>query len=422
MPVWHPASDDPFGDVETPGDPSTETYYAQQRSPDSTYLSRSFPFNRPNSSDAGQPARFVHKVFDNEEERTAEFEGSEWVIRERPGGRVQLKLLVVREAGNVKELWIQRVPAQGSNSQTILALNIRSPDIQKLIDLIKSLDYLPIEGEATTRVDDDLIHQVLHDPSSLQTAYRSHSRQFRNLISDDASATDVVALAYRRQQVALFERYLDDDAYFDQAAQELGRGPEAVWQTFLERNPWILGMNLGGQLFTGWNADRLEQVLTGHSITGPGKRVDALMKTAGIIRSCVFAEIKTHRTHLLGSSEYRPGCWSPSAELAGAVSQAQNTVQLASRAIGDKLVGKEDGVEIPGDVAYLYKPRSFLIIGRLTEITGASGGHHPDKVRSLELLRGNLHQPEIVTFDELLERAKWIVDTSLTEADLNDLV
>jgi hypothetical protein len=39
-------------------------------------------------------------------------------------------------------------------------------------------------------------------------------------------------------------------------------------------------------------------VVAGHSIAGAGKRVDALMRTAGRIRSMVFAEIKHHGTAL----------------------------------------------------------------------------------------------------------------------------
>jgi hypothetical protein len=48
----------------------------------------------------------------------------------------------------------------------------------------------------------------------------------------------------------------------------------------------------------------------GRSVKGVGKRVDALLRTAGIIRSLAFAEIKHHRTQLV-EDEYRVGCWGP---------------------------------------------------------------------------------------------------------------
>ena len=39
----------------------------------------------------------------------------------------------------------------------------------------------------------------------------------------------------------------------------------------------MLGVSLGGQLLTSWNPKKLEQVVTGRSAHGVGKRVDALM-------------------------------------------------------------------------------------------------------------------------------------------------
>src|SRR5690606_33506274 len=111
--------------------------------------------------------------------------------------------------------------------------------------------------------------------------------------------------------------WLEDDEAFNAAAYAAG-GAERAWQDLFESNPWILGVGLGGQLLTSWNNDKLEQVVSGFSTGGAGKRVDALLKTQGPISSLVLAEIKPHTEELLGP-EYRPGCWSPSRAVAGAV-------------------------------------------------------------------------------------------------------
>lgn len=59
-----------------------------------------------------------------------------------------------------------------------------------------------------------------------------------------------------------------------------------IWHRLNQRhvvcaNPWILGVSAASQLLTSLDPDRLEQVVDGHDITGPGKRADALMRTAG---------------------------------------------------------------------------------------------------------------------------------------------
>ncbi|WP_218025930.1 Shedu immune nuclease family protein [Nocardia miyunensis] len=250
------------------------------------------------------------------------------------------------------------------------------------------------------------LDQVLVD------SYRENPDKLRAIISNDEASRDVIAMAHRRSQVERFRKLLSDSSYFSSEAANLGNhGDEKVWQNFFEENPWIFGVSLSGQLLTSWNSEKLEQVVAGSSIVNVGKRVDALLKTSGRIKSLVFAEIKTHDMPLLGS-EPRSGCWSPSRDLVAGVAQAQGTVHEAIREIGDRLEETSaDGDGIPGEYAYLLRPRSYLVVGNLNSLVNAGGGHNKYKFRSFELFRRELVQPEVLTFDELLARAEWIVES-----------
>ena len=74
---------------------------------------------------------------------------------------------------------------------------------------------------------------------------------------------------------------------------------------FFEKNPWIFGYGLGYIFLLGLDDKKLEQVVQGHSVASHGKRVDALMKTKGVISNLCFIEIKTHVTELLNTKPYR---------------------------------------------------------------------------------------------------------------------
>lgn len=388
-----------------------ETTYAQGRLASRIYASRSFELRRTNSADDGTPARFIRKVFDpaSESEAVPSDDGSEWIVRTTPAGRYQIKLLVAREPGNVKELWIQRVPGPGQQGAVRVLLNLTQPEVGRLLDLLKTLDSIAVEGAQTVRVDDDVIRDLFSDPDALQRVYRSDEDRIRRLIERDETARDVIALEARRLAVTEFRRLLEDDSYFDEQADQ-NHGPESVWQQFFEANPWVFGHSLGSLLLTSWDESRLEQVVVGSSIAGAGKRSDAVLQTTGRIRSMVLAEIKTHRTELLASREYRAGCWAPSSELVGAVAQVHGTVHRAVDHIGERIAAiADDGSEIPGRFTYLVRPRSYLVVGNLEQLIGEGGGDHVDRIRSFELYRRQLSEPEIITFDELLARAEWSV-------------
>lgn len=413
-----------FGPSEAPN----EVTWARGRLPDRTYIHATFTLDLPASQDYGQPARYVVKVFDEpnpplDEKQYPELDYTEEVVHTTPAGRKQIKLQIAREAGLVRKIQIQRVPT-GDTTKLENLLTLDREASSRLIELIQTLQYIPVDGgEPTLRLDDQTIQDFFRDPDAVLGAYRRNPETFRSIIKNDPSAEDLVAIAHRRQVVAHFRQLLDDAEYFEAQRLSLGAdvGKEGVWQALLEAEPWILGVTLSGQLLTSWDTTRLEQVVSGFSVGGPAKRTDALMQTNGQIRSLVFAEIKHHDTALItneqykSGAEYRPGCWPPSVELAGGVTQLQQTVLLAREQLGEALEKLDDAGAETGEKAFIVRPRSYLIIGHLRKLRGLSGVHRA-KYRSFELYRRNLYEPDVITFDELLARAEWHVQA--VEADV----
>jgi hypothetical protein len=226
----------------------------------------------------------------------------------------------------------------------------------------------------------------------------------------------VVAFAYRKKQLEIFEKLLSDESFFESKRIEWkASGTEAVWQKFFESNPWIFGYGLN-YIFTSRLDDRkLEQVTTGYAFQQSGKRTDALMKTQGFISSLCFVEIKTHNTLLLHKEPYRAESWRISEDLAGSVAQVQKTIQKAVKSIQTKIELEHRGGEPTGEIAFLYQPKAYVVIGCLDEFVTPMGINE-QQFSSFELFRRNVINPEIITFDELFERAKFIVRHSETES------
>lgn len=396
-----------------------EVTFAEGRLTTRTYVSRSFiaAFGQ----DSGHPTRYIYRVFD--EVITDDDNDWEWtneVVYTTPAGRKQLQLQVARSAGAVRKIRIQKVPTSGDLSRLETVLELDREQSARLLDMLRALDSIPVEGDGTVRVDDDLLREVFADPTAMAAVYASDPERFRSLIESDADARDVLALQRRRDVVARMRNWLENDIDFERAADEAG-GPEKAWQKLLEDNPWILGVGLAGQLLTSWDEAKLEQTVVGRSFQSVGKRVDALLRTVGIVRSLVFAEIKHHRTDLL-ADEYRSGCWRPSNELAGAVVQIQQTVHLAAQQTDDYIQDAAADGSLLGTGTFVIRPRCFVIAGSLAQLAGEGGGPIPDKVRSFELFRRNLVEPEVLTFDELLARAEWHVQQAEHEAAVDSVL
>lgn len=174
---------------------------------------------------------------------------------------------------------------------------------------------------------------------------------------------------------------------------------EEWWQTYFSKNKWIFGYGLNYQ-FT--RSLQEQPNYGGVSVAGlGGQRGDYLEKTAAEVSFTVLVEIKKPSSKLL-KTEYRNGAWSPSDELAGGITQLQVNSLMWEKE-GSVAETNKDIVENQHNT-FTVRPRSILVIGRTNSL------ENRNQIKSFEILRRNLKSPEVVTFDELLERAKYIVD------------
>lgn len=392
--------------------------YFKQRVAGRAYISKIYKYNRPNSADIGSMARNIYQVFDCDGiDSRSDVSGLKWRSQSmKLSSRRQIHISIAQKAGHYKELLIQWAnPKKPSELSTLMRLT--DDQVDYFLNLIRSIDSLdPADETLPKRIDPTMLQQILNsDDGTLEQAYSMQPDRVRELIENDINGTDVVAIASRKQAVEKFEQMLTDSSL-----------NEPKWQAFFESNPWLLGAGLGVPLFTAWNSKKLETVVRGNSFAGEGKRVDALYKTSGIVESFVFAEIKKPTTRLLSTEEYRPGCWPVSSELSGGISQVQATVQAAEDEVRSHVLPAQDGdgYDIPGSEVFLFRPRAYLVIGSTKEFVNPStGGKNPKKVRAFELFRSSIVTPEIITYDELLAKARWLActddnskpDISLTE-------
>jgi len=404
----------------------TDDYeYFQNKRADRVYLSRSLSqkgFRKTASGEVEEferPFRIVSKIVDCAESHQFFRDGKQVSLRITQGQRQEIKAKFYEDTRDVATLQIQKYTVEGGaphNSYFTFTGN----EISILYNFLRNIEFLPIKDELGTKLDDKFVESIVLTKEQALRLLSQQPQLVEELVRHQITAQDVAVLGHRRKQITEFECLLFDDAHFSKQKAELGQGKknEDVWQGFFERNTWIFGYGLNYFLNSPLDNAKLEQVVKGHDFTASGKRVDALLKTQGFISALSFGEIKTHKTDLLRqvSTPYRKECWQISDELAGGIAQVQRAVQVSLTNIRSRTEIKDSSGAPTGEQLFFYQPKSFIIVGSLAEFQ-TEHGINEEKYSSFELFRRNTMAPEIITFDELYERARFIVESGSNELE-----
>jgi len=389
--------------------------YVANKVPGRIYGSSAFPVkglvkDGERFTEVVRKLRYLDRVFPNIEGDALGVVKHEVVLRTTPTGKRQIKMLLVEDPRLIKSILLQSFDmSEGKDSPSRNAhFLITGKEIDELVELAMLAVNAEFRAEDKFRIGIDQLSRFTLSRDAAKQLIGKNEQLLEDILTSEVTERDLVTVAYRRRQLDLFERLLSDDTFFDEQASQV-RGPEEVWQRFFEANHWIFGGSLFFNAAGAIDEGKLERVVAGASVVGPGKRADGLLSTRGRVGALCFAEIKTHRTRLLQKSQYRPGVWGPSSDLTDAVAQSQRTVHLAEANIREALRIVDDEGNPLGKEAYLIRPRSVLVCGDLQEFV-AEHGVNREKFACFELFRRHLQGPEVVTFDELLERACLLVE------------
>ena len=272
--------------------------------------------------------------------------------------------------------------------------------------------------------------------------------QIKNYIEHNITEEDIIAIGYRKKQLEIFSKLLDEDKknywieYRNQQVSELltkkeklknleqenqkhdeienlkkelksikknkleitsESKEETTWQYFFAKNQWIFGYGLDYKFIDSSN----KEIGIGNG------RIDF----ASFNKFTVLVEIKTPSKPLVKKaitkdgkekSPNRSDSWSLSNELIDATSQIlgyKANWQLECEDGGNR--------EKFGDEYLTADPKLILIIGKLYDLGQNIQELKNKKIirETFELFRRDSRNIEIITFDELYERASYIVSS-----------
>lgn len=202
------------------------------------------------------------------------------------------------------------------------------------------------------------------------------------------SKSDLDIISGRKRGLEIFEEEMQARKW---------REPE--WQKFFQENTWIFGYGLDYK-FLGVLAR--EAHVSDSDLDGRDSVIVDFL--TGCSNFTTLVELKLPETPLFSKNRNRSRSWTLSSDLIGATSQIlEQKASWLIKSQGENYISQKT-----------YDPKAILIIGCTDEFLSTSSDRQVQremqiKAKTFELFRRDSRNIEIITYDELLERARFIV-------------
>lgn len=328
------------------------------------------------------------------------------------GETVGITFVHQRKKGKSEWENVQSISLSSLKGGDGVKLNLDSKTTRKVYDELTKLYALMDKEGVTFGIKDFTIAkagELIKVPQDRKTLIEkllseNHADEvWQELLSSNPDLATRLSLARvqtnRIEVLTLFKNELDEC-----------NADEGFWQTFFENNDWIFGYGLNYQFL---HLLKGQPDFGGRNYTGKGsQKGDFLMASRADAKFTVLVEIKTPATQLLSYSGKEPkkiinprnDVWLLSGQLISAISQ----IQVNTRTWAVESQKAENIRALESKDIFTVEPKGILIIGHSKELKG-----NESIISCVESFRRNITNPEIITFDELYERARFIVNNAI---------
>lgn len=401
-----------------------EYYYFSKRSLNKIYVSKEFPF-KTFSGSIEKKKRFIKKVFEKSEDSEFVKVDGEIVLRSSSTGRDQVSVVLVSdEEGKYMSFTLQKFRDNKVSGLKPVehSFTFHRSEFMGLLKFLSDLKFIDFEDTARFVVNEsDLSHEKIllglkpvdkegvivnkEDAELIQSLSRLKGEGRRELLNslknNLLTKEDLDILSGRKEGLEQFKTEL---------FKEKQDWDEKKWQTFFSTNSWIFGYGLDYRFLS-----IIQKEASVSEVDVDGKNTVISDFLLGDTRFTVLVELKRPDTKLFERDGNRSKSWKLSKELTYAVSQIlTQKAEWEIKAQTEQY--KEDGNPIEERT---YDPKTILIIGSTEQFKGTDRDS-VIKAKTFELYRRNSKNIEIITYNELYEKACFIVNNQANAEEEDD--
>lgn len=357
----------------------TEGEYVSQSNIDKIFAAAEFKLENQ------EKAKYVWKV-ENESEDN---------ITVSNGKRLKIQLSYNQDQDEIFGITLKKFD-NGEEKEKISISKVNLAQIQEFLNYLKKID---LKAFSTNRVylngnnpnNQEIIRQI-------ETLLNSNDKinLIKSLLGEEnLTNEDIVNTGFRKRSLVEFKAKLETDTN------------EKEWQNYFQNNPWIFGYGLDYRFVESSN----REVEVGYG------NIDF----ASFNKFSVLVEIKTQNTPLIKKAKIKNGeevspnrvdSWSLSEDMINSISQIL-AYKARWQVESEETKNRENYESTISN--YTADPKAILIIGSLKSLVedGDSLKIKRLKQETFELFRRDSRNIEIITFDELYERACFIVNDKM---------
>jgi hypothetical protein len=375
-----------------------ETDFIERKETDKVYVSKRIE----HIAQSGEiiPIRYVSKVINSDRILGEVKEKGVVQLRITDSGKQEILAKVLEMSNKIYVLTLQRYSKMTGSPHKVY-FSFIGKEIKELRDFIDSVVLLQFPDDKKSRIEEsDLLR--LKNAFSKNPDIKLIEEILKNKITDK----DIISIGYRKNELEIFRKLLEE-SYLNGYKREIIKNEkikdESAWQYFFNKNPWIFGYGLDYR-FQGILQKEF-QASGGEADGSNNVKGDFLL---GDNKFVTFVELKKPETKIFASSKNRSNSWRLSNDLIEATSQileqkASGQIRLETEDLHD-----DSGKKIKQNS---YDSKIILIIGNWSELSeAASDLEKKIKRKTFELFRRDSRNIQIITYDELYEWAKFIVN------------
>lgn len=365
-----------------------------------TYISKVFTFDAAST----ERLRHVRMVVEGSDQiQFGEVEGAMCLRLTGNVRKTQVTALITQDEKRVKRLSLLTFKSRAGGWLEAIEkdeFTFRADEFARLARFLTQIEFIDLSNQDTFQIED--ISTGIGPKAIIDATDRGFIERVRSMplgqrdallkaLQESLTVEEINILLGRRQALDSFEQQM-----------RLREWSEAQWQDFFEREQWVFGYGLDYRVMRPF--DR-EMTVGGGGTDNKNKPViDFLMSFTDYT---VLVEIKRPDTPIFRTSRGgRAGTCEFSPEFTSAVSQIleQKAEWLSFAQTGEH--HNRTGTEALK--ARTRNAKSILVIGSREQFVGEDlrAGHV--KRDTFELFRRETRSIDIITFDELLERARFI--------------